>query len=302
MFFFASAFNQPLSFDTSSVTDMSYMFVGANKLSAPNKLLIRCAWAGTAAFASAGYGSSWAPGSCTSSPSSPPPPPPPSSSSCIFTTKASLQTKVQEFIANPTAATATCGPIADWDVSAITDMSSLFKEDNDDYAYDDPGSDLKGFNADISGWDTSSVTDMNNMFFKMSDFNQLLSFDTSSVTDMNNMFNRASAFNQPLSFDTSSVTDMSRMFFWASAFNQQLSLDTSSVTTMRYMFFAASAFNQPLSFDTSSVTDMNYMFQGAGSLSAANKLLIRCAWAGTAAFDSNARYLSGTWPSTGSCA
>jgi hypothetical protein len=36
----------------------------ANSLSAANKLLIRCAWAGTPAFASAGYGSSWAPGSC----------------------------------------------------------------------------------------------------------------------------------------------------------------------------------------------------------------------------------------------
>jgi surface protein len=49
-------------------------------------------------------------------------------------------------------------------------MSSLFKDDNDDYgvyAYDDDdsGSDLKGFNADISGWDTSSVTDMSSMFF-----------------------------------------------------------------------------------------------------------------------------------------
>ena len=47
-------------------------------------------------------------------------------------------------------------------------MSSLFKDDNDDYGiynYDDPGSDLKGFNADISGWDTSSVTDMSSMFF-----------------------------------------------------------------------------------------------------------------------------------------
>ena len=37
----------------------------ANFLSDANKLLtIRCAWAGTSAFASAGYGSSWAPGSC----------------------------------------------------------------------------------------------------------------------------------------------------------------------------------------------------------------------------------------------
>ena len=31
-----------------------------------NKLVIRCAWAGTSAFASAGYGSSWGSGSCTS--------------------------------------------------------------------------------------------------------------------------------------------------------------------------------------------------------------------------------------------
>jgi surface protein len=120
-------------------------------LSAPNKLLIRCAWAGTAAFASAGYGSGWAPGSCTSGPSSPPPPPSPSAPPCVFTTKASLQTKVQEFNANPTAATATCGPIANWDVSAITDMSSLFYN-------------LKNFDADISGWDTSSVTTMGYMF------------------------------------------------------------------------------------------------------------------------------------------
>ena len=109
----ASAFNQPLTFDTSGVTNMGYMFnvrsspscphnlqssplvhaacaapaplssasraahlaprivhaffstrQAVNSLSAANKLLIRCAWAGTSAFASAGYGSSWGPGSC----------------------------------------------------------------------------------------------------------------------------------------------------------------------------------------------------------------------------------------------
>ena len=37
----------------------------ANSLSDANKLLIRCAWGGNSAFASAGYGSSWVPGSCT---------------------------------------------------------------------------------------------------------------------------------------------------------------------------------------------------------------------------------------------
>ena len=38
------------------------------------------------------------------------------------------------------------------------------------------------------------------------------------------------------------------------------------------------------------------------SLSDANKLLIRWSWAGTSAFDIDARHNSGAWPSTGSCA
>ena len=68
-----------------------------------------------------------------------------------FTTKAFLQTAVREYNANPDAATATYGPIADWDVSAITDMDQLFYN-------------LQNFNADISSWDTSGVTTMYAMF------------------------------------------------------------------------------------------------------------------------------------------
>ena len=60
-------------------------------------------------------------------------------------------TEVQDYNANPTAATAKCGPIADWDVSAITDMGQLFYN-------------LQNFNADMSSWDTSSVTNMYLMF------------------------------------------------------------------------------------------------------------------------------------------
>jgi len=47
---------------------MYEMFYSANSLSDANKRLIRCAWAGTSAFASAGYGSDWGPGSCSPSP------------------------------------------------------------------------------------------------------------------------------------------------------------------------------------------------------------------------------------------
>merc|ERR1711935_859834 len=110
MFKHARAFNQPLSFDTSKVTSMHGMFWYTNFLSNTNKLLIRCAWAGTSALASAGYGSSWGPGTCPAT----------------FTDKASLQTAVQAYNTNPTAAIATYGPIANWDVSGITDMSELF--------------------------------------------------------------------------------------------------------------------------------------------------------------------------------
>ena len=75
-----------------------------------------------------------------------------SSGRLTFTTKASLQAAVQAYNANPTAAIATNGPIAEWDVSAITDMSWLFYN-------------LKNFNADISNWDTSSVTTMQRLFY-----------------------------------------------------------------------------------------------------------------------------------------
>merc|ERR1719149_169856 len=155
MFQDAKAFNQPLSFDTSKVTNMDSMFYGANSLSNANKLLIRCAWEGTSAFASAGYGSSWGPGTCPAT----------------FTTKASLKSAVQAYNANPTDAIAKYGPIAEWDVSAVTDMSYLFRY-------------LHNFNADISNWDTSSVTNMKYMFTDASALNQPLSFDTSKVMTM----------------------------------------------------------------------------------------------------------------------
>ena len=79
-------------------------------------------------------------------PPTPPPPPYP------FTSTTALKTAVQAYDVNPAAAVATYGPLADWDVSAVIDMSYLFK-------------DLKDFNADVSSWDTSSVTTMEYMFY-----------------------------------------------------------------------------------------------------------------------------------------
>merc|ERR1712194_240883 len=58
MFSGARGFNQPLSFDTSSVTTMESMFSWTASMSDTNRLLIRCAWAGNNAFEIA-YGSNW---------------------------------------------------------------------------------------------------------------------------------------------------------------------------------------------------------------------------------------------------
>jgi len=66
--------------------------------------------------------------------------------------KAFLETAAKAFNANKTAAIATYGPIADWDVSAIKDMTGLFYE-------------LENLNEDISSWDTSGVTSMEAMFY-----------------------------------------------------------------------------------------------------------------------------------------
>ena len=79
----------------------------------------------------------------------------------VFTTKADLQTAVQAYDANATAAVEEYGPIADWNVSAITDMRELF-------------SNCWNFNADISNWDTSLVTSMKYMFKDATAFNQPL--------------------------------------------------------------------------------------------------------------------------------
>ena len=83
--------------------------------------------------------------------SSPAPPSPSRAYTYTFTSTASLKTAVQAVNANPASAIATYGPVADWDVSGVSDMSYLFNN-------------LQNFDVDVSSWDTSSVTDMSYMF------------------------------------------------------------------------------------------------------------------------------------------
>ena len=148
------------------------------------------------------------------------------------------------------------GDISEWDVSGVTDMSGML------------GS-AHSFNGDISEWDVSGVTDMSGMFADAGSFNSDLSpWDVSGVTDMHEMFARASSFNGDLSdWDVSSVTTMSRMFDSATSFNGDISpWDVSGVTDMDWMFTSAYSFNGDISeWDVSGVTDMSAMFAVAHS-------------------------------------
>jgi len=177
------------------------------------------------------------------------------------------------------------------DVSAITDMSELFRDNasfNDVIGTWDVSNvttmtmmfrDAIAFNQDISSWNVSSVINMTEMFrdevvdsSNRQQFNQDISpWNVSSVTDMSYMFNGASVFNNGnAALDwghTSSVTNMENMFRGASTFNQDISdLNVANVTNMREMFRGANAFNQDISdLNVANVTNMREMFNGASA-------------------------------------
>ena len=141
-----------------------------------------------------------------------------------------------------------------WNTSSVTDMSWMFY-------------DADAFNQDISSWDTSSVTTMYNLFSYSELFNQPIgNWNTSNVTNMRGTFLNAIAFNQDISsWDTSNVTNMYQMFYGAQVFNADISSwDVSNVTNMGEMFYGAAVFNQPIgNWDVSNVVNFRGMFRNA---------------------------------------
>lgn len=165
-------------------------------------------------------------------------------------------------------ATAFDQPLAGWDTGAVTNMSHTF-------------SSASAFNQPIGTWNTANVQTMNNMFNNASRFNQPIGdWDTGNVTRTDSMFAVATAFNQPLNnWKTGKITNMDSMFSVARAFNQPLdNWNTAAVTNMTRMFNAASAFNQPLAtWQVGALTQANQMFNTSG-LSVPNYDATLMAW------------------------
>jgi surface protein len=172
-----------------------------------------------------------------------------------------IKEAVNLWVSNPEKAQDTYGHISNWDVSAVTDMSSLFF-----YATE--------FNDDISNWDVSNVTSMHKMFAHAHKFNQDISgWDVSKVTDMEKLFRNNLNFNQDISsWNVSNVSNMTGLFLGAAVFNQDIgNWNVSNVTNMNSMFARALKFNQDISgWDISNVKVMVTFFQDADAFSSEN--------------------------------
>lgn len=127
---------------------------------------------------------------------------------------------------------------------------------------------------DVSHFNTSNVTNMSNMFEYCSALTNLdvSNFDTSKVTDMGAMFNECCSLNKLdlNNFDTSNVTDMRSMFRNCNTLTclDISNFDTSNVWYISNMFEGCIALTKLdlKQFDTSYVTEMNDMLLGCSSL------------------------------------
>ena len=157
--------------------------------------------------------------------------------------------------------------LSSFNTSKVTNMDRMFSNTR------------KLITLDLSNFDTSKVTNMDHMFSNTYNLTtlDLSNFNTSKVTNMDRMFFTSGLTSLNLSsFNTSKVTNMSNMFNnMASLTTLDLSnFDTSQVTDMSYMFYDMRNLTSLdlSSFDTSNVTNMNSMFYLDGMYISGDKL------------------------------
>lgn len=147
--------------------------------------------------------------------------------------------------------------VSSFDTSNVTNMSYMFHGCS------------KLINLDLSNFNTVNVTDMSGLFCGCSSLETLniKKFNTQNVTTMEKMFfNCASVINLDVThFNTGKVKNMDLMFSCCNFSQHSINLnnfDTSNVTTMEYMFaWCPSLWELDLSnFDTTNVKNMGGIF------------------------------------------
>lgn len=152
MFFIANAFNQNISsWNTAAVTNMSFMFAGARAFNQ-----------------NIGY---W--------------------NTISLTNTSFMFNGAKAFNQN----------IGSWNTARITNMDGMFAG-------------ASAFNQNISSWNTSAVTNIAGMFNTATAFNQNIgSWNTSAVTNMSYVFYSATSFNQNIgSWNIANTTNMTNIF------------------------------------------------------------------------------------------
>ena len=147
--------------------------------------------------------------------------------------------------------------LSSFNTSKVTDMGYMFYE----------CSSLTGL--DLGSFNTSQVTDMSSMLSGCKSLTSLdlSSFNTSKLTDMRYMFSGCSSLTSLnlRSFNTSKVTDMSRMFSGCSSLASLdlSSFNTSKVVIMQEMFYGCLKLQTEINVMNASTTAYLKMFTGA---------------------------------------
>jgi len=146
--------------------------------------------------------------------------------------------------------------LSQWDVSKVTDMSSMFSY-----------SKLESV-GDLSHWDVSKVEYMDGMFAvsQLQSVGDLSHWDISKMKDMCSMFaaSQLQSVGDLSQWDVSKVTGMYSMFFGSKlqAIGDLSQWDVSMVTGMECMFTGSQlkTVGDLSQWDVSKVTDMSFMF------------------------------------------
>jgi surface protein len=160
--------------------------------------------------------------------------------------------------------------LADWDVSNLTDFTSIFREarlgtvDLSSWTFPLVQNFTSAFSLcdsrfspiGVSTWDMSNVKTLTGCFYgspadggrSVLDNVDVTGWDVSSVTIMQQMFRLQNDFNQDIGgWNTMSVTLLDSIFRDSTAFNQNLSSwDVSKVIEFKYMFSGCTAYNQDI--------------------------------------------------------